>query len=395
MSEPISTQAHTPEFVSILAADEAALTILDQVAYQRAWWAPGRNWQRTFGRWYVEGAARATLLYETVEQPQALCTIELFDAPPERVSENQVMIYADQLGWLRLTRFPDDAAMPALACVVGQHGGGHVLRYRPGKRCTLRFGGAFGQPVRFAKVFADARGAQIHAESQAIWRAAQRGDFDFWVAQPLSWDADTNTLWQGAAPGEPIIDTLLSEQGAALAARMGRAAASITQSSLQPVQKFDGRAQFKRTRKYAWQLAKYLPAALPLLERIVAQLAHAHENVQTTRLRPLHGAPHAHQWLDDGRRLSLVDFDGFALGDPELDAATFVTEMSFEDSGRVPVEAINAAFLSNYEAVAGPLDGALLDVYCLHKQVSKALKYAYSIRPDGAARALAVLGQSL
>ena len=395
MNMPTATQSHTPEFVSILATDKAVFTMLERLAYQQQWWAPGRQWQRTFGRWHAEGTTRATLLYETEEKPQALCIVELFDAPPKTVSENQRITCADRSGWLRLTRFPDDAAMPGLPRVLVQHGGGHVLRYRPGKRCTIRFGGAIGQPVRFAKVFADKRGAQIHAESQALWEASQQGAFDFWVAQPLAWDADTNTLWQGAAPGEPILDSLLSVKGPALAARMGRAAASITHSSLQPARQFDGRAQLKRTRKYARQLANYLPSAQPLLERLVARLARAHEHVDAKRLRPLHGAPHAHQWLDDGRRLSLVDFDGFTLGDPELDAATFVTEMSFEDTAQVPVSAICDAFLNNYEAVAGPLDAALLDAYCLHKRISKALKYAYAIRTDGAARALAVLGESL
>ena len=36
---------------------------------------------------------------------------------------------------------------------------------------------------------------------------------------------------------------------------------------------------------------------------------------------PVHGAPHQHQWLADGQRLGLIDFDRFALGDPELDLA--------------------------------------------------------------------------
>lgn len=391
MSDIAAAKLQSAEFVSVLAQDEVALALLDRVAEQRGWWKPGRRWVRTYGRWYVDSAPRATLLYETVEQPQSICTIDLFSEPPAEATESQLIVCEKQLGWLRLTRFPKDDALPGLQQVLGQYGGGQVLRYRPGKRCTVRFGGNHSDPVRFAKVFADARGAQIHAQSLDLWQAVQRHELDFAVAPPHMWEAAAQTLWQGAAPGAPLLQTLLSEDGPRLAQRMGRAAASITQSSLQPLHRLDGLAQWKRTRKYVRQLTQYVPATAALLEPILSKLHDLHAAVDSNRLRPLHGAPHAHQWLDDGHRLSLVDFDGFALGDPELDVATFVTEMCFEDSQRVPVAEINAAFLSAYEEVAGPLDRVLLEGYCQHKRISKALKYAYSIRPDGAERAVAVL----
>ena len=79
---------------------------------------------------------------------------------------------------------------------------------------------------------------------------------------------------------------------------------------------------------------------------------------------------------------SLVDFDRFSLGDPELDVATFISEMDFENPKRVPVEDINRAFRNGYETIAGPLDSRLLNAYRAHKRLAKALKAARAVRPD-------------
>ena len=49
------------------------------------------------------------------------------------------------------------------------------------------------------------------------------------------------------------------------------------------------------------------------------------------RYRPIHGDLAAGQWVFDGSRLGLIDFDDFASGDSELDVATFLAELEFED----------------------------------------------------------------
>jgi len=128
---------------------------------------------------------------------------------------------------------------------------------------------------------------------------------------------------------------------------------------------------------------------------LLTHLAAIHADADPSRLRPIHGAPHAHQWLDDGERLGLVDFDGLAWGDPELDVATFMAELDFEDWETAPVAAINAHFLAGYEAVAGPLDERLLYAYRAHKRLSKALRNAYAVRTDNDMRVERALGQAL
>ena len=84
-----------------------------------------------------------------------------------------------------------------------------------------------------------------------------------------------------------------------------------------------------------------------------------------------------------------------AWGEPELDVATFLAEMDFEDGAQVPVAAINGAFQAGYEAVAGPLNPQLLNAYRAHKRLSKALRNAYAVRSDNDLRVERALEQAL
>lgn len=384
------------DLLAALTTDEIPLAALEEAAWQWGWWRCDQPWQRTYARFHLGETPLVTLIYETVQAPQAICVMDLLATAPDVIAPEQTLLHNKQVGWLRLTRFPHDPALPTLPVTLSLPGQPNVLRYRPQKRCTIRFAeNGAGEAVRFAKVFADERGATIHTESLALWQAATGGKLDFAVAQPLCWDATTRTLWQGAVPGQPLVDRLLSPAGPALAERMGRAAASITRSTLQPTQTTSAKSQLKRSTKYADYLRTFFPALRPALDCLLARLTAIHADADPSRLRPIHGAPHAHQWLDDGERLGLVDFDGFAWGDPELDVATFMAEMDFEDWESAPVAAINARFQAGYEAVAGPLDARLLQAYRAHKRLSKALRNAYAVRTDNDMRVERALGQAL
>ena len=109
----------------------------------------------------------------------------------------------------------------------------------------------------------------------------------------------------------------------------------------------------------------------------------AHAACGAPRPRPVHGALHASQWLENGHGLVLLDYDSLALGDPELDAATFVAGLDVENRERVQVDRLNTAFLQGYEETAGPLDPQLLAAYRAQRRLEKALRVARAVRPDG------------
>lgn len=110
-----------------------------------------------------------TLIYETVHAPQAIWRIDIFATVPDTVATDQILLHNKQVSWLLLTRFPHDPALSTLPATLSLPGQPKVLRYRPQKRCTIRFAGNHaGETVRFAKVSADERGATIHAASLAL-----------------------------------------------------------------------------------------------------------------------------------------------------------------------------------------------------------------------------------
>jgi len=183
-----------------------------------------------------------------------------------------------------------------------------------------------------------------------------------------------------------VSDQLFSCGGSRIAECIGNAAASLTQSRLKPTLKFGGAEQLKRTTKYASELSRQMPDLANKLNRILDKLEKNHRLTDRPP-KPLHGAPHPHQWLISEQGLGLVDFDRVCVGDPELDAATFIAEMDFEDAEKIPVDEINGSFLEAYQKTAGSLDSCLLQTYRCHKHLAKALKAVRSIKSNGDCKA--------
>lgn len=224
-----------------------------------------------------------------------------------------------------------------------------VVRAHPGGRTTVRRGDAYG------KITPD--GARLLALQQRLWAA--REALGFAVAEPLHYT--DGVLWLRAVPGEPVTFT------PALAERAGAALATLHRADIaaDPApDRFAGPAR---------ELVRIVPA---LRDRVAAILALP---LEPGPPRPIHGAPHPPQWLHDGTRFGLVDFDRFALGDPEADVATFVEAAAAEDDG----EPVAAAFAAGY----GPLKAERLAAYRARRSILKALRAATALDPYGDERA--------
>ncbi len=350
-------------------------------------WDASKLWNSCYGRFDPESEPYATLLFQQPDYSQHMCLLEIFKQKPELFCDS-LLYYDNELGWLHPRRFPDDSKLKHLSTVLDLNQTIEILRYRPNKRCTFSLQTDHNFRKIFGKQFADNRGAQIYAESQRLWNAAREGRFNFLIANHIRWDIKTQTLWQHAIEGKPLVKQLFSTKGITLAKRIGQAAASMTKSKLQPALHFDGQAQMRRSKKYAQELAKRMPDLSDSLNDLLESLALQHaQQSKEAKLKPLHGAPHAHQWLDCGDTLGLVDFDRTCLGEPELDATTFIAEMDFEDRQTVPVDELNHAFLEAYQQTAGKLDTDLLKAYRSHKRLAKALKAARSLRVNGDTKA--------
>ena len=364
-----------------LAALRAGDRVLEAIA-AAGWPGTAGGWRRTFGRTELDREHYATLVFES---RGAVVRVEALAERPRGSANGAAVVPAREIGWLRMEALPHDPALTTLGAVMTAAEGATVVRYRPYRRCTVRVDGPGGP--RFAKVFADERGRRIHAAGQAIWAAAERGELPFAVPRPAGWSPPTRAVWQGTVAGEPAIACLYGEGGAATARAMGAAAAALTRAGLEPPATYDAAAQLDDSRRKAGALVRLVPRLRPAAEELLAGLRAVHARARSTAPRPIHGAPHANQWLIAGDGLGLVDFDGFALGDPERDAATFMAELDFEDRAAVPVAELNRAFLDGYSDRGVALEPSLLAAYRAHKRLAKALRTARALRPDGDERA--------
>jgi hypothetical protein len=279
---------------------------------------------------------------------------------------------------LRLSPIPPDPRLPALTTLLAGPGRS-VVRYHPGLRCTIRLNGNGG--ARFAKLYAGGQGERVHADGLALWRAASRGELAFDVAEPTGFDSDLRAVWQGNVEGEPVKKRLESHEGAQLARRIGRAAGSLTRSSLRPRTRRDRESELARTALRCAELERRVPGLGEQTRALLRALEVVRPKGEPDP-RPIHGALHPSQWLENGSGLALLDYDSLALGDPELDAATFLADLDVLNRKRVPVDLLTEAFIAGYEESAGPLDLRLLASYRAQRLVEKALRVARAIRPE-------------
>ena len=329
------------------------------------------GWRRSYGR--IDARGHAVLLYDK--------TRDGHDIRAVIVGEGGKSVAG--LGPYTLAHWTSDPALPHLHSLCARRPHIVPIRYRPGKRCTIKL--ARGKGL-FVKALADERGEGFLRDARALWSASRQGQFGFAVARPAGWLPGMRMIVHHTVPGAPVGQALRGPLGAALAARMGAANATLAASALRPATDYGYDWQLRRTAKYAKRIGRRLPAAAPLLQRIMGRLADVSPGMFQ---RPIHGAPHLHQWLIAGEHLALVDFDRFGLGDPELDAATFIAEADFEDG----FDGIGEAYRQGFEREV-PLDGRLVEAYRLQKHVAKALRLLSAIRLDAEEQTLAVLARA-
>lgn len=329
-------------------------------------WARDRGWPRS--GWVREyGRARAG------HDPRAILGFGHAEGLAVRVEVRAS-------GALRVSPAADDPALPGLAPVLATLRDPRILRYRPGHRCTLR--GDTDAGPRIVKV---AAGGERHIlGARLLWGV--RAQLPFAVTEPCGWDPATESAWYVVVPGTPVAADLLGPDAADLIVRLGTALAGLARAPIRPQGREGAEEQLARSGRAATRATAALPDLGGELVKLLADLERRHAQLAPRPLVPVHGAPHQHQWLADGRRLGLIDFDRFALGDPELDLATLLAELASESDRRVTMPVLTEAAVAGYAAGGVALDGQRLALYSAHKRLVKACRTACSLRADAGAR---------
>jgi len=335
-----------------------------------------RHFQRIYSKSSTTSGSGHTLyVYQAGPHPSEIVLVHKSPIPQKELkSENHFDVTA---GRIEVRPMILDPAFPGLRQVLVDWPAISVLRYRPGKRLTLM--GCRGSERFILKMFADDRGLYISQVSELFYQA--RKALGFAVSRPLCWEPGVNLFTQSYLPGKPVQPLLmLTEAGNnawILAHQMGVAIATLHASGIRLPNSFCMIDQSRRTKRYCDEIKN----RYPVCERVVDELFHALDAIHTERLdsprsfTPIHGSMHSHQWLVDAGGLSLIDLDRAAMGHPENDVATFITEWEYEPDaiGRPLVE----KFVDGY-LVSGNLNEDRLRFYRGHKHLAKAFKAARS-----------------
>jgi hypothetical protein len=341
--------------------------------------ASAGEWRRIYGKLRPQRPTWALLVYQADDGTTVAVRMHEPDLPLR-----DGFLAAGDLGVAEVVPCATDPALPGLRAVLGALEASRVVRYHPGNRCIVH--GGRGPDARYVKVFS----TEVDDQKEAMdrWTAATSGRLSFAVAEPHGWDPETRSSWYGVVPGLPLEPALARSSGLELVRRVGTAVGELAVAPLDPGDTDDDAHQLKRTRRSLERAAVAVPSMRAELDRASELLGRAHSCLGPRPLVPIHGAAHLGQWLvDDTGRLGLVDFDRFAWGEPEFDLATFLVEAGAA-ARSVPVEELRAAVLDGFRDVAGPVDDQRLQLYLMHKRLSRIVRAAAGLRPDGPDRAV-------
>ncbi len=261
-----------------------------------------------------------------------------------------------------------------------------VVRYKPEDRCTNHYrilweGSSF---IFFGKTFKDERGQELYDTFKKLWRWSSQSEILFQLAQPLGYNQNLKTLWQTALPGTPLMGNLERISDNDFLETVAKGLAQLHSSQLTS----DKLRNAEECLTEAHTLAKTLEHHLPHLKQSLRILLEKFK-LELTELgplpqRPIHGAFRFKQLLLDDKHVGVVDFDGFALGDPNEDVADFMVELHVH----LPETAAQKAtqyFLETYrENVSWTVSDKSLNLHSVLKWLEHAswLRYQIDVKSE-------------
>lgn len=221
-----------------------------------------------------------------------------------------------------------------------------VIRHKPGKRCVIEYDvrvecadGRRQKAVIIGKVRARRFGNEAYRLQEALWNAG----FQTGVADRVSVPEAIGILprmrmWlQRKVPGETATTLLAGPDGIAIARRIAKALHKLHRAGVPTERQHTMADELRILRQCLLSAARAKPDCAPRLERILEACEHLGARTPPPVPCGIHRDFYPAQVIVRGKRLHLLDFDLYCLGDPALDAGNFlghIIEQSLRSSGR-------------------------------------------------------------
>lgn len=294
-----------------------------------------------------EQGVRATVLYELAGQ------LLRGDLEPDTEGAGPLSVVPPGV---RVSAFPHDPDLPALACMTDPASLGRVLadalqgrpdliderrirhcritllRYRPGKRATVLVRTGPAMPALVAKAYHDpAKAAAVAGEASRLAEATGSSEA-LRLAATVGHLPELGVVVQRAVDGTPL-DVLLSNtrlcvaeawDGVRLAAR---ALAELHRSSVVTTRQRPVERELQRFGVRAGRVSTVDPAVGGALAELAQRLVHVHADLPPMRTGLVHGDCKPSQFLLAGPHAYLLDMDHCGVSDQAVDAGTFLATL--------------------------------------------------------------------
>lgn len=254
-----------------------------------------------------------------------------------------------------------------------------VLKYKPGRRCVLAYDlrlrnrrtGVVALQRVIGKVFRDERGQRLHSLQQTLWYDGfgPQADDQVFVPRSLGYVAEMRMQVQACAPGLTLDALALHGPVTEPAARCGKALAKLHRTpAFATAKRADELTPYRlhdesgRLDSYAATVLTWRPdqrARVLALRDALARWATILPDPATPAL--VHRDFYYSQVLFDQARMTLIDFDLLAIGDPAIDVANFTAHLAF----------LGLDKLDDLDALAGA-SGQFMETYARHAAVDSA-----------------------
>lgn len=264
----------------------------------------------------------------------------------------------------------DDSELDTLSTIFRENPSAKIVKYSPHKRCLLQIekgGQEFFVKVYPKKFLKRERGEKIHEIGERLEHFAEENRINFAVPKSIGWCKRTRAIWQEKFEGNGLS---ASCGGAKIAFEIGKGVADISKLEIAPPRFFDRNEQIKDSHEFAEKIEKIAPHLKTKIDQFFSMAENS--KLPAEKLVPIHGDMHLDQWLFDSKRLALLDFEDFSLGEVERDLASFIVQIEAEYP-QLGNEFI-ASFLQGFRSKGFREDEGLMRFYSAHKWLAKAVK---------------------
>lgn len=224
----------------------------------------------------------------------------------------------------------------------------HIMRYKPGSRCTVLYELTYPADqapqnrawpaVVIAKTYRGSKGENAYAGMKKLWESPLGQSQTVAIAEPLAFLPEENVLVQGPIREEQTLkqllerawlqaDPALDTQVAVYLRQAARGLAELHHSGAYHGEVVTWEAELDDILQRRARLTKPLPQLANLAEDLVQQWRALAAATPADPRLPAHRSFRPAQILLAQGEIGFIDFDGFCQAEPAMDLALFMTTL--------------------------------------------------------------------